>query len=111
VAESLDGISPEEAYIVGLLHGFGSIPPVIELQSPDAAARAISVLLAIEEVLPPFVIAAMRSVKDSGPSSQWSFILNAAHELASSGENFDASVCGRQRDQDIGSCRGARYLI
>jgi hypothetical protein len=102
VAESLDGISPEEAYVIGLLHGFGAIPPVIELQTGDAVARAIGVLLAIEEVLPPFVLAAMRSVNDSGPSSQWSFILNAAHELASSGADFDPSVCGGRCYQGTG---------
>jgi hypothetical protein len=101
VAESLIGISPEEAYLVGLLHGFEAIPPVIELQSLDGA-RAIGVLLAIEEVLPSFVISAIHGVNDSVPSSQWSFILNAAHELASSGAHSDSSICGRRRYQDIG---------
>jgi hypothetical protein len=84
VAESLEGISPEEAYLVGLLHEMKTIPNVLGWPS--------TALLAMEGSLPLFVLAAIRSMTDSSSSSTWKFILTAAHELAAARTNFDPSI-------------------
>ena len=91
VAESLDRISPEEAYLVGLLHEIGAIPKVLGWPNRGLAARGSGALLAMEGSLPLFVLSAIRSVNDSCSSSVWKFILNAAHELAGKRTDFDPS--------------------
>ena len=83
VAESLDGVSPEEAYLVGLLHEMATLPNVLGFPS--------TALLAMEGSLPVFVLAAIRSMTESSSSSTWKFILTAAHELAAGRTNFDLS--------------------
>jgi hypothetical protein len=86
VAESIEGVSsPEEAYLVGLLHEIGEIPAVLGWSNGGA-------LSAIEESLPLFVLAAMRSMNDPYSSSPWKIILSAAHELAGEGVEFDPSA-------------------
>ena len=85
VAESMEHIAPEDAYLVGLLHGVGAIPTSLGWSNSDRAGKAAKALLDMEEVLPLFVHAALRSLNDSGSSSAWRFILTAAHELAASG--------------------------
>lgn len=93
VAESLDRISPEDAYLVGLLHEVGAIPKV--LGWPDGVSGACDpvALSALEGSLPLFVLAALRSVNDRCLSSTWRFILNAAHELAGAREDLSGSAC------------------
>jgi hypothetical protein len=78
VAESMDDITPDDAYLVGLLHGIGAIPAALDWPE-SRLGRAMS---AMEETFPPFVLAAMRSVNDSSCSSVWRFVLTAAHKLA-----------------------------
>jgi hypothetical protein len=90
VAESLDGISPEEAYLVGLLHEIGAIPKVLGwpprgLGGKDSAAFLTS-------SLPLFVLSAIRSMNDSCSSSVWKFVLTAAHELAGARSDYDPSA-------------------
>lgn len=87
VAESLKGISPEDAYLVGLLHEIGTIPTLLGWSNDGADASASS---AMKESLPPFVLNAMSSANDSCGSSPWRFILTAAHELASAQTDIDA---------------------
>jgi len=82
VAESLGTISPDDAYLVGLLHEIGSISTVLGWPNNGPCATASDPLLALESSLPQFVLSAVHSAKDSCPSSTWSFILVAAHELA-----------------------------
>jgi hypothetical protein len=77
VAESLDGVSPEDAYLVGLLHEIESIPRVLGWPASDASDGCV-----IEGSLPLFVLAAMRVVDDACPLSTWRCILTDAHELA-----------------------------
>jgi hypothetical protein len=95
VAESLEGVSSEEAYLVGLLHEIGAIPTVLGWQK---GASGPSPQFAMEGSLPQFVLAALSSVKDLSPSSTWRFILSAAHDLAGAKMDFDASLL-----QDISS--------
>jgi hypothetical protein len=78
VAESMDDITPDDAYMIGLLHGIGAVPAA--LGWPESQLwRAMS---AMEDTLPPLVLAAIRSVNDTSCSSVWRFLLTAAHKLA-----------------------------
>ena len=92
VAESLDGISPEEAYLVGLLHEIGAIPKVLGWPNGGLDARESAALLTMERSLPLFVLSAIRSMNDSCSSSVWKVILTAAHELAGARTDFDPSI-------------------
>jgi hypothetical protein len=92
VAESLDGISPEEAYLVGLLHEIGAIPQVLGWPDQGPGSRESAALLAMEGSLPLFVLSAVRSMNDSSSSSRWRLVLTAAHELAGARTGFDPST-------------------
>lgn len=92
VAESLDRISPENAYLVGLLHEVGAIPKVLGWPDGVSGASDPGALSALEGSLPLFVLAAIRSVNDCRESSTWRFILNAAHELAGVRADFNESA-------------------
>jgi len=94
VAESLDGISPENAYLVGLLHDVGAIPKTLGWPNGGSGASDPGALSALEGSLPLFVLAAMRSVNDSCASSPWKFILTAAHELAGVRAEFTGYTLG-----------------
>lgn len=91
VAESLQGISPEDAYMVGLLHGIGEIPAALGWPYGDRGSRDQSALFAMEATLPLFVLNALHSMSDS-TSSVWRFILKSAHELAGTGTEFEPPV-------------------
>lgn len=84
VAESLGDICPEDAYLVGLLHGIGDIPAALGWPNCGRGSKDTSALLAMEGTLPLFVLAAMRSLNDFSASPAWRFILTTAHELAGS---------------------------
>lgn len=84
VAESLDSVSPEDAYLVGLLHGIGDIPAALGWPNCGRGTIDASALSAMEGTLPLFVLAALRSMNDSTASPGWRFILTGAHELAGS---------------------------
>jgi hypothetical protein len=84
VAESLDGVSPEDAYLVGLLHGIGDIPAALGLPGHIRGGNATGALSAMEGTLPLFVLDAIHSMSDGALSPGWRFILTAAHELAGS---------------------------
>jgi hypothetical protein len=92
VAESIEGIAPEDAYLVGLLHEIGEIPAVLGWPNGRSGASAPGASFAMEESLPLFVLAAMRSANDSCPSSTWKLILTAAHELAGAGTDCNPST-------------------
>jgi hypothetical protein len=84
VAESLDSVSPEDAYLVGLLHGIGDIPSSLGWPDCGRGGNALNALSAMEGTLPLFVLEAIRSMSDASASPGWRFILTAAHELAGS---------------------------
>jgi len=81
LSEWLEHVSPEDAYLVGLLHGIDAMSPALDW--PQAGQNVIS---SFESVLPSFVCKAMRSVKELGPSSDWGFLLRVAHDLAGAPE-------------------------
>ena len=91
VAESMEQFAPEDAYLVGLLHGIGAIPTVLGWPAGEQGSRTATALLEIEDALPPFVLAALRNLNEPGPLSGWRFILAAAHELATSAGNSSGS--------------------
>jgi len=103
VAESLDGISPEEAYLVGLLHEIGAIPKVLGWPNRGLGARESAALLTMEGSLPLFVLSAIRSMNDSCCSSVWKFVLTAAHELAGARTDYDPSAFHDFASVGIGS--------
>jgi len=91
VAESFEGISSDDAYLVGLLHRIGAIAAVLGWPQGNLRRRDPSALLTMEKSLPLFVLAAMRSFNDPSTSSTWKLILTAAHELAGTQLDFGAS--------------------
>jgi hypothetical protein len=102
VAESLDGVSPENAYLVGLLHGIGVIPAVLGWPNCGRGGKDAGALFELEGTLPLFVLAALRSMNDSSFSSAWKFILTTAHELA--GARTDIGTCALRSYSSMGLC-------
>lgn len=88
VAESLDGVSSEDAYLVGLLHNIGGIPKILGWPGGESWGINPRALSAIEGTLPFFVLDATRRGKASRYTSVWRFILSAAHELASEAAEY-----------------------
>lgn len=80
-AEAFDEICPEDAYLVGLLHGCEAIPALMGWAGARPAPSEDDLLLAMEGTMPLFVLAALRSLNDRTPSA-WKYILNTAHQLA-----------------------------
>lgn len=81
VAESLEQISPEDAYLVGLLHAAQAIPAGLGWSRAGSTTRDDEGVFAIEGTMPLFVLAALRSANDPTPSP-WRSVLETAHELA-----------------------------
>jgi HDOD domain len=77
VAETLDNVSPEQAYLVGLLHEIEVIPETLGWKTGSGTLD----LPAMHGVLPPFVHAALVSLQEEDLSI-WKFILRASHDLA-----------------------------
>lgn len=92
VAESLGGVSPEDAYLVGLLHEVRAIESIMSSQKGSQGTAGRSTWFAMEESLPLFVLDAIHPEDDCGAPSAWTFILNAAHELAGAQTTSDASA-------------------
>jgi hypothetical protein len=108
VAESLEDVSPEEAYLVGLLHEIGAIPNVLGWPDEGQGLGESTPSSAVEGSLPLFVLSALRSVNDSCCSSVWKFILTAAHELAGANAHFYSAALHDFRPLVISSAWEAR---
>jgi hypothetical protein len=76
----MDDISPDDAYLVGLLHGIKAIPAALDWSENQLC----SAMFVLEEMLPSFVLVAIRGDDHTAESSVWQFILTAAHRLAAS---------------------------
>jgi hypothetical protein len=116
VAESIEDISPESAYLVGLLHEIEAISGVLSPSCNGAGSRERSALSAIEGSLPLFVLAAIRTLNHASPTSTWRFILTAAHQFADTLKDFDAAAARRmnlkQFDQSyVDGCLSAPVAI
>jgi len=102
VAESIEDISPDDAYLVGLLHGVGSIPAALGWPFCGRDSQGQDVLLAMEESLPLFALAALRGTADSSMSSAWRFILTSAHRLVCTRIDHDPCASWGVRSMAIG---------
>jgi hypothetical protein len=102
VAESTEDVSPDDAYLVGLLHGIGTIPAALGWPFCGRDDQGQGALLAMEESLPLFVLAALRGTSDSSTSSVWRFILTAAHKLVCTRVDYDPSTFWGVRSMAVG---------
>jgi hypothetical protein len=94
VAESIENTSPEDAYLVGLLHEIKTFPKALGWPTNQSITSFAGTMFTLEGSLPIFVLGALRSVNESGPSSSWKDILATAHDLAGEGPENEASrVC------------------
>ncbi len=84
IAESIIGVSPDDAYLAGLLHDKGDVGHVLGWSQDRTVVQSCGELLAMEGSLPPSTSAAFAELKEDDPTSTWSFILSGAHELADS---------------------------
>ncbi len=79
-AESIDGISPDDAYLAGLLDDRGAIARLLGWHDQGRNAASAGYLLASEQLLPASVLPAFGG--DRGPQdSSWSLILSSAHSM------------------------------
>lgn len=77
IALGMDGFSPEEAYLVGLIHRLGVFPGLLGWRL-DGDAKAIGLLLASEWRLPHFLILALREEQGPVISPKWRLVLSRA---------------------------------
>jgi hypothetical protein len=87
IAESLDDVSADEAYLVGLLHELDTLPFLLDSKAVKAGSMAGPTL---EQTIPSFVLAALDSAKERGSSSVWRYILSSAHALAEAMPKLDS---------------------
>lgn len=102
VAESTVDISPDDAYLVGLLHAVGTIPVALGWPFRGRDGQGQSASLAMEESLPLFVLAALRGTSDSSDSSAWRFILTAAHKLVCTQDDLNPTSFWGVRSMAVG---------
>jgi len=88
IAESIIGVSPDDAYLVGLLHDKGSVGNVLGWWQDPAADKSCGEILAAEGSLPQSTSEAFAKLKENDPTSTWDLILNGAHELADSSNSY-----------------------
>ncbi len=85
VAEEISGINPDEAYLVGLLHGIGMLPAVLawddrEWYLQESAHSGLE--LALQWSLPAFVVDAFLEMSGAREAGRWTDILKIAHQRA-----------------------------
>lgn len=88
IAESITGVSPDDAYLVGLLHDNGDVGNVLGWSQDRSVVRSCGEFLATEGSLPQSTSAAFAELKEDDPSGTWNFILSGAHELADSSNSY-----------------------
>lgn len=92
MAESIVGVSPDDAYLVGMLHDRGLVGRVLGWsQDHQDWIRSCGDLLASEGSLPVAITDAFKELKWNDPTGPWNFILSGAHEL-SDGAIADSSL-------------------
>ncbi len=85
LARHIDGVLPEEAYLVGLLYRLGRFPRLLgwnEGMDSTGENRALGMMLADYWHLPGYVTAAIGEAQDADASSRWTDLLQTAQELA-----------------------------
>jgi HD-like signal output (HDOD) protein len=91
IARGMYGFSPEEAYMVGLLHNLGSFPHLLGWKngaSSPVEQHALGVMLAEYWNLPAYLVDAISEQQQTVENeSQWASILQLAHDMAVQLEN------------------------
>lgn len=94
LAHLIDGISPEQAYLVGLLYQLGRFPDLLGWNRAEKISEvpvvadssgehwALSMMLADYWHLPKYLLSAIHEMQEPVPSSRWSDLLQVAHRLA-----------------------------
>jgi len=85
LAKTLDVFSPEEAYLVGLLHRIGSFPHRLGWTMDGFTSRgdqSVGVTLANDWHLPHFLASALREQDNVACRPKWNAILMLANEIA-----------------------------
>jgi HD-like signal output (HDOD) protein len=91
VAEEMVDVNPDEAYLVGLLHGIGLLPALLGWRDAVAANGALAgLLLAKKWALPNCVLDFFTETHTTGYPTRWSDIVRKAHHRA----NRSAVHCG-----------------
>ena len=85
LARCVEGVSPEEAYVVGLLHELGKFPELLGWNGGGVTIgehQALGVMLADYWHLPPFLLSAIQGEQQPSVKSYWGEILQMARRLA-----------------------------
>jgi HD-like signal output (HDOD) protein len=85
LSKCIDGFSPEEAYVIGLLHELGRFPHLLGWNSTGDTSgehQALGVMLADYWHLPSYLSTAIREQQESPSISRWSEILELARQVA-----------------------------
>lgn len=85
LARNLEGFSPEEAYLVALLHRLGRFPQLLGWKSGTVLsneANALGVMLAYHWNLPQCVLSAIREQQELEVAPKWTNFLTLADQLA-----------------------------
>ncbi|WP_241654301.1 HDOD domain-containing protein [Granulicella sibirica] len=93
LAQCVEGFSPEEAYVVGLLYELGRFPHLLGWnRSGDSSRehRALGVMLADYWHLPGYLLSAIQDEQEAVPCSRWSELLAMAQTLVARMESRQA---------------------
>lgn len=85
LARCVDGFSPEEAYIVGLLYEVGRFPHLLGWDPADGSHHeqaALGIMLADCWQLPEYLLTAIREKRESVHSSRWGEFMEMAQRVA-----------------------------
>jgi HD-like signal output (HDOD) protein len=86
IARGMYGFSPEQAYMVGLLHNLGSFPHLLGWKngvSSPVEQNALGIMLAEYWNLPAYLVDAISEQRQTAEDeSQWAGILQLAHQMA-----------------------------
>ncbi len=94
LAQHFEGISPDEAYLVGLLYRLGRFPRLMGWNAGAESIgenRALGRMLADFWHLPGYLLNAINELQEQSTTSRWSDLLQTATELAHMSENESAS--------------------
>jgi HD-like signal output (HDOD) protein len=86
VAEELPEINPEEAYLVGLLHGIGLLPAILGWSGSEGGAidgALVGFEMAKKWALPSVVVEFFSEIHLAGCVTLWPEIVRTAHQSAS----------------------------
>ena len=95
LAQFIDGVSPAQAYLVGLLKGIGKVPGLLrwrDAASSSSDEPALAVMLAYRWQLPSYLLTAMHQQQEPIGRPYWTEILQVAEQLASVVSRSESSL-------------------